>query len=145
ADAGKDGWGSAATASSAAFGGFLLVITSIHAALAYVGPDASNAALLSGLNDLSWSMMVLIAFPRAMLIMSMAFGLWRAQIISNGFFPLGFFFVTAGVLGGTRGLTGAGAPDGVFTLYVSPSLLLVWVVIVSWVVLTRRSAVRAGW
>ena len=50
--------------------------------------DASsrNHALTSGLNDFGWALVVLSSFPRAMLIMSGAFGLWRAGLISNPLF-----------------------------------------------------------
>jgi hypothetical protein len=42
--------------------------------------------LTSGLNDFVWAGFVLTSFPRAMLIMSAAFGLWRARLISNALF-----------------------------------------------------------
>ena len=45
--------------------------------------------LLGGLNDLVWAGVVLSSFPRAMLIMSAAFGLWRAGLISNRLFAVG--------------------------------------------------------
>lgn len=90
--------------------------------------------------------MVLLAFPRAMLIMSAAFGLWRAQLISNGLFTLGVVFVVLGVLGGTTWIAGGvWAPDGDYTRMVSPALLLLWVLIVSWVLFTRRPAAATGW
>jgi hypothetical protein len=37
-------------------------------------------------DDLAWSCVVLSSFPRAMLIMSGTFGLWRAGLISNALF-----------------------------------------------------------
>jgi hypothetical protein len=48
-----------------------------------------NHALISGLNDFSWALVVLTSFPRAMLIMSGVFGLWRAGVISNALFAAG--------------------------------------------------------
>src|SRR5262249_42803010 len=106
----------------------------------------AGAAFVSGLNDLSWSMMVLLAFPRAMLIMSAAFGLWRAKIMSNGLFTLGVGFVIAGVAVGTTWFNGTvWAPDGDVARLVPAALLLVWVVIVSWVLFSRRLAARVGW
>ena len=76
--AGQDGWGSAVTASSAALGGVLFVLMAGGAALAYRVGGAGNEALLSGLNDAAWACLVITSFPRAMLIMSATFGMWRA-------------------------------------------------------------------
>jgi len=44
---------------------------------------------------------VLTSFPRAMLIMASAFGLWRARLISNALFAAGVAAVVLGLLGGT--------------------------------------------
>jgi len=146
ADAGKDGWGAAVTASSATFGGLFLLTTAIGAALACSVAGEENRMLASGLNDLSWALLVLISFPRAMLIMSIAFGLWRAELITNRLFTVGVVFVVLGVLGGTTWTnSGYWAPDGGYTRFVAPSLLLVWVLIVSGVLFTRRPFARSGW
>src|SRR3981081_928372 len=51
ADAGKEGWGAAATASSAAFGALFLLVIAIAAALAYSIAGAGNHALTSALNE----------------------------------------------------------------------------------------------
>src|SRR5689334_16070335 len=75
ADAGQDGWGAAATAASAVFGALFLLQITVGAALAYSVAGAGNPALASALNDFAWALAVLISFPRAMLIMSGAFGL----------------------------------------------------------------------
>ena len=81
-----------------------------------------------------------------MLIMSGAFGLWRAGLISNGLFAAGVGAVVLGVLGGTTWLSGGvWAPDGAYARFVSPLLLLVWVVAVSRVLLTRSPATRGAW
>src|ERR1700731_3366850 len=87
ADAGQDGWGAAATASSAAFGGLFLLLITIGAALAYSIAGAGNPAVTSGLNDFAWASVVLSSFPRAMLIMSAAFGLWRGKPVSKPLLP----------------------------------------------------------
>ena len=145
ADAGQDGWGAAATASSAAFGGLSILSISISAALAYSIAGSGSATLISGLNDFSWALVVLTSFPRAMLIMSGAFGLWRARLISNATFAAGVAAVVLGVLGGTTWLSaGPWAPDGAYTRFVSPLLLLVWALAVSRVLLTRPAA-SAEW
>ncbi|HEV7993979.1 MAG TPA: hypothetical protein VGP25_19275 [Gemmatimonadaceae bacterium] len=146
ADAGQDGWGTAAITSGAMFGGLTLLALTINAALAYSIASSGNGALTSALNDLSWALVVLTSFPRAMLIMSGAFGLWRAGLISNALFGVGVAAVVLGVLGGTTWLGGGvWAPDGAFTRFVSPLLLLVWIVVVSRVLLRRGPATRGAW
>jgi hypothetical protein len=81
-----------------------------------------------------------------MLIMSGVFGLWRSGLISNALFTVGVGMVILGVLGGTTWLSGGlWAPDGIYTRFVSPVLLLVWVVGVSRVLLARAPALRTGW
>jgi hypothetical protein len=146
ADAGQDGWGAAATASSAAFGGVCLLFLSIVAALAYSIAGSGSSILASGLNDFAWALVVLSSFPRAMLIMSGTFGLWRAGMISNALFTAGVAAVVLGVLGGTTWLGGGiWAPDGVYSRFIFPLVGLVWILVVSRVLLTRSPAGRGGW
>src|SRR5256885_15977704 len=102
-EAGQGGWGSAATASSAAVGAVFLVLVSVCAALAYSIAGAGNGALASGLNDLVWAGLVMSAFPRAMLIMSGSFGLWRAGMVSYRLFGAGGGAVGGGGGGGSGG------------------------------------------
>jgi hypothetical protein len=146
ADAGQDGWGAAATAASAAFGALFLLHLTLGAALAYAISGSGNLSFASGLNDLAWALDVVTSFPRAMLIMSGAFGLWRAGLISNALFTAGVVAVVLAVLGGTTWLSGGvWAADGAYSRFVSPTLLLLWVVTVSRVLLTRSPNTRAGW
>jgi hypothetical protein len=146
ADAGQDGWGAAATASSAGVGALFLLLITVVAALAYSIAGSGNQTLTSGLNDLAWAGVVLTSFPRAMLIMAGAFGLWRARLISNALFAAGVAAVVLVLLGGTTWLSGGfWAPDGAYSRFVSPLIGLVWVVVVSRVLLTRSPATRAGW
>jgi hypothetical protein len=146
ADAGQDGWGAAATASSAALGAFFLLLIALVAALAYSIADSGSHMLTSGLNDFVWAGFVLTSFPRAMLIMAAAFGLWRARLISNALFAGGVAAVVLVLLGGTTWLSGGfWAPDGVYSRFVSPAIGLVWGLVVSGVLLTRSPATRAGW
>ena len=144
-DAGQDGWGAAATASSAALGGVFLLLTAVVAAPAYSIAGSGNQTLTSGLNDLVWAGFVLTSFPRAMLIMSAAFGLWRARLISNALFAAGVAAVVLVLLGGTTWLSGYWAPDGVYSRFVSPAIGLAWGLVVSGVLLTRSPATRAAW
>jgi hypothetical protein len=146
ADAGQDGWGAAATASSTAVGVLFLLLITVDAALAYSIGGSGNNTLRSGLNDFVWAGFVLTSFPRAMLIMAAAFGLWRARLISNALFAAGVAAVVLVLLGGTTWLSGGfWAPDGAYSRFVSPIILLLWVVVVSRVLLTRSPATRAGW
>jgi len=144
-EAGQGGWGSAATASSAAVGAVFLVLVSVCAALAYSIAGAGNGALTSGLNDLVWAGVVMSAFPRAMLIMSGSFGLWRAGMISNGLFGAGVAAVVLGVAGGTTWMSsGFWAPDGLYSRLILPVISLVWILVVS-AVLKRAPATRGEW
>ncbi|TPI76275.1 hypothetical protein [Mesorhizobium sp. B2-8-9] len=145
ADAGQDGWGAAATASSAVFGGLFALLVTVSAALAYSIAGSGNSAFTSGLNDFAWAGVVLSSFPRAMLVMSAAFGLWRAKLISNALFAVGVTAVVLVLLGGTTWLSdGFWAPDGAYSRLVSPAIGLAWILVVSRVLLTRP-ATRAGW
>lgn len=146
ADAEQDGWGAAATASSAALGGLLMLLITVSAVLAYSIAGSGNPALVGGLNDFTWAGVVLSSFPRAMLTMSAAFGLWRAGLISNGLFAVGVAAVVLVLLGGTTWLSGGfWAPDGVYSRLVSPLICVLWLIVVSRVLLTRSPAARAAW
>jgi hypothetical protein len=146
ADAGQDGWGAAATASSAAFGGLFLLLITLGAALAHAIAGSGNQMLTSGLNDFAWALVVLSSFPRAMLIMAGTFGLWRAGLISNALFTAGVAALVLVLLGGSTWMSGGfWAPDGAYSRFVSPVIGLVWIVVVSRVLLTRAPATHAGW
>jgi hypothetical protein len=146
AEAGEDGWGAATTASSATLGGLFLLLITVVAAIAYSIAGSENHTLTPGLNIFVWASIVLSSFPRAMLVMSAAFGLWRAKLISNALFAAGVAAVALTLLGGTTWMrSGFWAPDGDYSRFVSPIIGLVWVVIVSRVLLTRSPATRLGW
>jgi len=145
-DAGQDGWGSAGTAASAAFGALFLLLVTLGAALTYSAGGAGARTLVPALHDFGWALIVLSSFPRAMLIMSWAFGLWRARLISGGLFAVGVGAVVLVLLGGTTWMTdGVWAPDGAYSRFISPIVGLAWIVVVSRVLLTRSPATRAGW
>jgi len=146
ADAGQDGWGSAATAASAAFGALFLLQISVAAGLAYSIAGHGNVTITSGLNDVVWALVVLTSFPRAMLIMAWTFGLWRAGQISNALFGAGVAALVLVLLGGSTWISGGfWAPDGAYSRLISPIIGLAWVVVVSRVLLTRSPATRAAW
>jgi len=146
ADAGKDGWGAAATASSAAVGGLFVLLIAISATLAFSTAGSGNQTFTSGLNDFAWGCYVLTSFPRAMLIMSGTLGLWRAGLISNGLFSAGLAALVLVLLGGTTWLSeGFWSPYGAYSQFISPIIGLVWVLVVSRILLTRIPNARAGW
>jgi hypothetical protein len=140
-DAGKAGWGNAATAASTAFASVWFVIITIGATLAYSITGSGNSLLTSGLNDLTWALLVLSSFPIAMVIMSGSFGLWRAGILSSRGFALG---VTAMALLLLRATTWASdgfwAPDGAYSLYVAPAVVALWILGISRVLLSQKPA-----
>jgi hypothetical protein len=143
-DAGMGGWGAAATASSAAWGAVLFVRMTVRAALAFSIAGSGSQQLTSGLNDLGWVLTVVLAFPTAMFVMSGAFGLWRAGIISKRFFAAGVTAVVLVLLGGTTwARNGFWAPDGAYAL-VSEVVWLAWIVVLSGFLTMRSpSTVRA--
>jgi hypothetical protein len=146
ADAGQDGWGAAATASSAAFGGLFFLVVTIGAGLTYSIAEPGSHALVSGLHDFGWALIVSSSFPRALLIMSAAFGLWRANLISSSLFAAGVAAVLLHVLGGTTWMSdGFWAPDGAYSRFITPLIGLVWILVVSRVLLTRSPATRNAW
>jgi hypothetical protein len=146
ADAGQDGWGAAVTSSSTAFAGLFLLLLAVGVSLAYSIAGPENQALTAGLNDFAWAGVVLTSFPRAMLIMAGSFGLWRARLISNALFAAGVTALVLVLLGGTTWMRGGfWAPDGAYSRFVSPTIGLVWVMVVSRVLLKRGPPTRAGW
>jgi hypothetical protein len=145
-EAGQGGWATSATASSAAIGGVLLVVMAVSAALTYSIRGAEGAVFASGLNDLVWTGFVLSSFPRAMLVMSGSFGMWRAGIISNGLFAAGVLCVVLGVLGGTTWASdGFWAPDGAYSQFIWPIVFLVWILAVTGILSRQAASTREGW
>ena len=145
-DAGQDGWGAAATASSTAFGALSLLHISVGAALAYSIAGSGNHALTSGLNDFSWALVVLSFVPAG-----------DADHVRGVRALAGGADLERALYGGRRSgrARSAGrhhlaqadfwAPDGAYSRFISPLLLLLWVLVVSRVLLTRSPATRTAW
>jgi hypothetical protein len=130
--AGQGVWGAAATASSAALGVIFFVLITMSAALAYSIAGSGNNQLTSGLNDLSWVLMVIASFPAAMLVMAGSFGLRQAGTISSASFSAGVAAVVLVLLGGTTWAgDGFWAPDGAYSRFISPIVALAWIAVVS--------------
>ncbi len=143
-DAGQGGWGAAATASSAALGAVLFVLMLLAAAPAYSIAGSGNESFTSGINDLHWAGFVIVAFPLAMFVMSGAFGLWRAGIISNRFFGFGVAAVILVLLGGTTWASdGFWAPDGAYARAIGPAIGFIWIAVISGLLVRGPSATRA--
>jgi hypothetical protein len=141
-DSGMGGWGEAATASSAVLGGIVLLLVTLRAALAYSIAGAGSNEITSALNDLSSASLVIEAFPAAMFVMASAFGLWRAGIISKGFFAVGVVAVMLVLLGGTTwARTGFWATDGAYTQVLWPTLMAVWIGVISGFLMRRPTTV----
>ena len=144
-NAGQEGWGAAATAASASFGGIFLLVTTLGAALALSITDAGNDQLTSGLNDVAWAGFVLSSFPRAMLIMAGSFGLWRAGMVTSAWFAAGVAAIVAVLAGATTWATdGFWAPDGAYSLVVSPVIAIVWIAAATRA-LTPSAEATTGW
>jgi hypothetical protein len=131
-DAGKGGWGSAATAASAAIGAVYFVRITLWAALAYSIGGFGNDQAASALNDVSWVVAAIAWFPVAMLVMAGSFGLWRAGIFSNAAFGVGVAAMVL-ILLGTTTWAGDGfwAADGAYARFIVTIVMLLWIAVVS--------------
>jgi hypothetical protein len=140
-DAGKGGWGTAATAAGAAVGAVYFVRIILRAALAYSIAGTGNDEVTSALNDVLWVVAAIAWFPVAMLVMAGSFGLRRAGLFSTKSFAAG---VTAMVLVllGTTTWAGDGfwAVDGGYALFIPTLVMLVWLAVVSGFLVRRYSA-----
>jgi len=146
ADVGRDGWGAAASASSAAVGALMLALATVTATLAYSSSLSGSLLFISGFHDLAWADVVLSSFPRAMLIMAGTFGLWRAGLFSKKYFAVGLAAVVLVLLGGTAWMSaGFWAPDGAYSRLISPGISLAWVLLASRTLQKQGASVRAQW
>jgi len=142
-DSGMGGWAAAATASSAALAAMLFLRMTVRAALAFSIAGSGHPQITSGLADFAYALTVIASFPAAMFVMSGAFGLARAGVISKAFFSAGVLAVLLVLLGGTTWATnGFWAPDGAFAL-IAQIVLLVWIAGLSGF-LVMRSPARSG-
>jgi hypothetical protein len=137
-DAGKGGWATAVTASSAVLGALFFVRMTVRAALAFSIAGSGSDQITSGLNDLGWAATVTLSYSAAMFVMSGAFGLWRADIISARFFWAGVAAVVLVLLGGTTWPSnGFWAPDGAYAA-ISQLVFFLWVAVLSGFLVMRQ-------
>ncbi len=139
-DADLGGWAGAAIASSAALGALLFLRMTIRAALAFSIVGSGTLAVAPALSDFAFVLTVLMAFPTAMFVMAGAFGLWRAEIISQRFFTVSVAAVIITLLGGTTwARDGFWAPDGAYSI-VSQLVAYAWIAVISGVLYMRSPA-----
>jgi hypothetical protein len=117
----------------------------VRAALAFSIAGSVSTGVTSGLNDLAWTLSVILFFSAAMLVMAGSFGLWGAGIISKAAFAAGNAAVVLVLLGGTTWARhGFWAPEGGYAI-VSGFILYVWVAVVSgFLVIKGPSPARAS-
>jgi hypothetical protein len=140
-DAGKAGWGTAATMAAAAIGAIYFIRITIRASLAYSIAGAGDERITSALNDISWALIVIGWFPVAMLVMAGSFGLWRAGIFSGGAFGAGVTAMVLLLLGTTTWASdGFWAADGAYARFVPTITMLLWIAVVSAFLMRRYSA-----
>jgi hypothetical protein len=114
-----------------------------RAGLAFSIADLGHLQVTSGLSDLAFAPTVISCFPAAMFVMSGAFGLSRAGIISKRFFSAGVAAVVLVLLGGTTWASdGFWAPDGAYAL-ISQIVLFAWIAVLSGFPAMRPSAAQA--
>jgi hypothetical protein len=139
-DAGMGGWAGAAIASSAAMAALLFLRMTVRAALAFSIAGTGTMAVASALADLACVLTVVLFFPTAMFVMSGAFGLWRARIISSRFFGIGVAAVILTLLGGTTwARDGLWAPDGGYST-IAQLVAYLWIAVISGVLYMRSPA-----
>ncbi len=116
----------------------------VRAWLAFSIADLGHLQVASGLADLAFVLTVISCFPAAMFVMSGAFGLSRAGIISKRFFSAGVAAVVLVLLGGTTWASdGCWAPDGAYAL-ISQIVLFAWIGLLSGFLAMRPSTARAA-
>ena len=142
-DADKGVWAAAAIASSATMGAILFVRMTVRAALAFTIAGSGSPFVTSGLADFAYVLTVLWFFPAAMFVMSGAFGLRQAGMISNRFLTAGVLAVVVALLGGTTWASeGFWAPDGAYSL-ISAFVVFLWIAVLSGFLVMKSSAAQA--
>jgi hypothetical protein len=121
--------------------GIFFVRMTVRAALAFSIAGSGYPGITSGLSDLGYVLTVVLSFPAAMFVMSGAFGLRRAGLISNRFFAAGVAAVVLVLVGGTTWASnGFWAPDGAYQ-FVSQLVAIGWIAVISAFLVRRPSTV----
>ena len=103
----------------------------VRAALAFSIAGSGHPEITSALADFGFVLTVVLAFPAAMFVMSGAFGLQQAGVISSRFFAVGVTAVVLVLLGGTTWASdGFWAPDGAYSV-ISQVIAFVWFAVLS--------------
>jgi hypothetical protein len=116
------------------FGGVILM----NAGLAFKIAEDGDAGVVTALYDLSWALSVLISYPAAALVGAAGIASLRSRLLPEWF---GWASVVAAlavlVSGTTWARSGFWAPDGAYNAYITPIVLVAWIVAVSVLLLTR--------
>jgi hypothetical protein len=122
---------------SAAVAAMLFARVTLRTALAISIAGSGSPEVTSGLNDLAWSLSVIVSFSAAMLVMAGSFGLWRTGMISKAAFAEGWRPWCSSCSAERPGRAMASAPDGGYAI-VSGIMLYGWVAVVSGFLYMRR-------
>jgi hypothetical protein len=115
----------------------------VRAALAFTIAGSGSPFVTSGLADFAYVLTVLWFFPAAMFVMSGAFGLRQAGMISNRFLTASVLAVVVALLGGmTWASDGFWAPDGAYSL-ISAFVVFLWIAVLSGFLVMKSSAAKA--
>jgi len=140
-EAGQGGWGAATIGAGATIAGMNYLLITLGVGLAYSIAGTGEAGVLSALNDLAWTVIVLTSFPAGLAIGAATMGLWRAGIVADWF---GWAGLAASVLvllaGTTWAMDGFWATDGAYSRFISPFVAMVWIAVTSGILYMRSTA-----
>lgn len=121
------------------FGGIVL----LNAGLTFQIAEDGDVSVVAALYDLIWVSTTLIAYPIAALVFAAGIGGMRGGLVPAWFgWASGAAAAAILVSGTTFAQDGFWAPDGLYNAYVTPTLFVVWVVVLS-VLLLRRAVAAA--
>jgi hypothetical protein len=122
------------------FGGIVL----LNAGLTFQIAEDGDASVVAALYDLIWVSTTLIAYPIAALVFAGGVGAMRGGLAPAWFgWASGVAAAAILVSGTTFAQDGFWAPDGLYNAYVTPTVFLIWVVVLSVLLLRRAVAVAA--
>ncbi len=125
--------------------GFVMLVVTLNAALAFKIAAEGNAAVIRAFFDLQWVVGVMISFPAAALVAAAAVGLQRAGLIPDWLGRAGIAVALLDILGGTTWATsGFWAADGAYSQMITPALSLAWTLVTSVLLYMRAPVTAAG-
>jgi hypothetical protein len=143
-EAGQGGWGAATIGSSATLAAVFYVLILLGIGLSYSIAGTGDPGVTAALNDLAWAAVVMVAFPGALVIFAATMGLWRAGIVATWYGWTGLAATIVALLAGTTWTTdGFWAPDGAYSRFVAPIVVLAWIAVTSGILYARTSTEAA--